>query len=208
MNSKKLNIRDCLLLLAPVAIGVICIYLWYSELHHNIGWKGEDWLHKPINSVYLITFLVVIAFLLPIVAELKMPIPWFLFYLLLLYAVSLGAYFVSKEIFYFLYRDGLYANDNYVKAMAIWKLLATVLVFATVYFMPMRHFCKTSDGMHVLTILVAIISVIPASIITIETFPLWNTRINFMNAVKIGYPLFWLPIFLGTLSTAAAKEWV
>lgn len=208
MEQAKLTLKDIFLLTVPIVIGGISLLMWWYELHQIVGWQGYNWVRQPLWSIYVISFLIVVAFILPMQIELKMPIGWVLFYLVLLYGASIGAYFWAKHIFYVLYTKGLIEGDNQVITLSIWKLLATVILLSGIYFIPMRHFHKTTDGMHVLTIMIAIISVVPASLICVEQFPFWSRETAFMDAVKLGYPVFWLPIFLGLLSTAAAKEWI
>lgn len=208
MEQAKLTLKDIFLLITPVFIGVISLLMWWYELHEVVGWEGYAWVYHPLRSIYVISFLIVVAFILPMRMELKMPIGWTVFYMLLLYGTSIGTYFLAKQIFYTLYTKGLIAGDNKIITLSIWKLLATVILLSTIYFIPMRHFHKTTDGMHVLTIMIAIISVVPASLICMEQLPLWSRETAFMDAVKLGYPIFWMPIFLGLLSTAAAKEWI
>jgi hypothetical protein len=208
MEQPKLTLKDIFLLITPVFIGVISLFMWWYELHRVVGATGFAWLREPMTSVYVISFLIVLAFLLPLRIELKMPIGWTLFYILLLYAASLGTYFLAKQIFYTLYTKGLIGGDNKIITLSIWKLLATVILLSTIYFIPMRHFHRKTDGMHILTIMIAIISVVPASLICVEQIPLWSHETAFIDAVKLGYPIFWMPIFLGSLSTAAAKEWI
>ena len=208
MEQQKLTLKDIFLLITPVFIGVISFFMWSYELHQVVGIGDFAWLREPLTSVYFISFLIVAAFLLPLRTELKMPIGWSLFYVLLLYGASLGTYFLAKQIFYILYTKGLIAGDNRIITLSIWKLLGTVILLSTIYFIPMRHFHRQTDGMHILTIMVAIISVVPASLICIEQIPLWSDETAFIDAVKLGYPTFWMPVFLGSLSTAAAKEWI
>lgn len=208
MELPKLTLKDIFLLIVPIIVGVISLLMWWYELHQVVGWQGLGWIHQPLISVYIIPFLIVMAFILPLRMELKMPLAWTLFYFILLYGASVGTYFLTKHIFYILYTQGLIGGDNGIITRSIWKLMGIVILLSIIYFIPMRHFHRTTDGMHVLTIMVAIISVVPASLICIEQFPLWSSGIAFMDAVKLGYPIFWLPIFLGLLSTASAKEWL
>lgn len=208
MNAQKLTIKDFILLIAPVGVGICCLLLWWYELHQLIGWQGMKWLKAPLTAVYVITALVVLVFLLPMLVELKMTVPWLILYSLLLYGASLVAFFTAKKIFYTLYTKGLIINDHHTIALSIWKLMGVVIGLSAIYFIPMRHFHKTTDGMHILTIIVAIISVVPASLISVESLPLWSSKMAFIDAVKLGYPIFWISIFLGLLSTAAAKEWI
>lgn len=208
MNAQKLTLKDLILLIIPIAIGACCLLLWWYELHALIGWQGMGWVRESLTSVYIITGLVVFVFLLPILVELNMSIIWLVIYGLLLYGASLGAFFTAKAVFYTLHAEALVTNDHQMIAFSIWKLMGIAIALSAVYFIPMRHFHKKTDGMHVLTILVAIISVVPASLISVENLPLWGAKMAFVDAVKLGYPVFWIPIFLGLLSTAAAKEWI
>jgi len=208
MEQAQLTLKDIFLLIIPIVVGMVSCLMWWYELHYVVGWKGIGWIHQPLTSVYIIPLLVVLVFLLPMRMELKMPIKWLLFYLILLYGASLYTYFFAKQIFYTLYTQGLIGGDNRIITLAIWKLMTIVILLSVVYFIPMRHFHKTTDGMHILTIMVAIISVVPASLIFVEQLPFWSEGTAFIDAVKLGYPTFWMPIFLGLLSTAAAKEWI
>lgn len=205
---KTFGFKDFMMLLNPFLIGGICVFLWWHDLHQVIGWQGNGWLRKPLFSVYPIIFLIVVSFLLPMAVELKMPKEWVLFYIVLLFGTSCWAFFEAKDILHRLYAHGLHVGDQYLAAVSIWELMGVVVVFSIIFFIPMRHFHRTTDGMHIITIMVAVISVIPASIISIENLPLWDCKMNFMDAVKIGYPIFWITVFLGLLSEAAAKEWV
>ncbi|BDS13359.1 hypothetical protein [Aureispira anguillae] len=208
MAHQQLTLKDIALLIIPVLLGGCCLLLWWYELHQVVGWQGLNWIKQPLVVIYIITGLVVAAFLLPIIVELKVPVVWIVIYALLLYAISLGTYFTAKGIFYTLYTKGLMMGNQNVIAGSIWKLMGVVILWAMVYFIPIRHFHNSTDGMHIITIMVAIISVVPASLICIECLPLWSTQMAFIDAVKVGYPVFWAPIFLGLLSTAAVKEWI
>lgn len=208
MNHQKLNAKDALLWITPIVAGLCSLLLWWYELHELVGWQGIKWTIEPLTSIYIITALIVITFLLPMMLELKMPKIWLLLHSVLLYTCSLLAYFAAKSIFNTLYTNGLVVGDQGIIAFSIWKLMAVVIILSIIYFIPMWHFHQTTDGMHILTIIVAIISVVPASLITVECLPLWGVKTAFIDAVKLGYPVFWIPIFLGFLSTAAAKEWI
>jgi len=205
---QKLPKKDWLLLLAPLLIGGCCFLLWRYELHEVIGWQGKGWLRTSLKSVYVINALIVLVFLLPLLVELKMPIKWMILYSVLLYGTSMGAFLTAKEMFHDLYVEGVGLGNETIITTTIWKFLGLLIVVALVFFIPIRHFHRSTEGMHVLTIMVALISVIPASIISLESLPLWAQQITFLHTVKVGYPVFWTPVFLGLLSTAAAKEWV
>ena len=157
MGKLKITFKDIPLLATPILVGIISILIWWYELHQVVGWQGMGWLREDLKAVYIITFLVVLTFLLPLIVELKMPAVWVLAYGLALFVASLMAFFAAKQMFHTLYTRGLVLGDETLIAFSIWKLLGIVIALGIVYFIPMRHFLRTTDGMHILTIMVAII---------------------------------------------------
>lgn len=160
MENINLTKRDIALLITPILVGAVCILIWWYELHQVIGWQGEKWLRNDLRGIYVITFLIVATFLLPLVVELRMPAMWGGIYTVLLYITGITAFFVARHVFMILYTKGLIMGDERLIAYSIWKLLGIVIIVAIVFFIPMRHFHKTTDGMHVITIMVALISVV------------------------------------------------
>lgn len=195
-------------LIFPLFVGLLSWGLWWYELHYLMKWQSYAWLGHPLYSVFIITFLVVVSFLLPIFLEFKVRWYWQLLYLVLLYIVGLTAYFTSKQLFLNLHLEGVLQNNSLIIAYSIWKLLGLVILVALIFFLPIHQFHSSTDGLHVLTIVIAIVSVIPASLISVEYLRFGSEHAAFVDAVKLGYPVFWLPLFLGLFSTAAVKEWV
>jgi len=212
MNNLYFKPKDLLLLLFPLIVGVVCISIWLYEMIYVVGWKGYAWIRDPLMGIYPITFLIVMAYLLPQLIVLKFPKIWFVAYTVILFVASIGAYFAAQGIFIELYkcRAGLINCQTDLVAWSIWKLFWLVGVLSVIYFIPIRHFHHSTDGMHILTILVAFVSVVPTSLISLEEFHAWSedSVFLFVDCVKMGYPALWTPILLGTLSTAAAKEWI
>jgi hypothetical protein len=57
-----------------------------------------------------------------------------------------------------------------------------------------------------MTIVAVFISIIPASLISIEWIKGFATSVSFVESVKMGYPLFWLNVMLGWVSYAMVKK--
>jgi hypothetical protein len=195
--------------LMPLLVALLCWLLWWGELTYWVPQQPYAWTQHHWYSVYPIIVLIIGVFLWPLQRAFDMPWRWLLFYGLLLALVSGSAYWVIHSIFQNLYLD-FFLGDPATNLMAwsIWKLLALALVVALFYFLPLWHFHTTTDGMHILTLLEVFILVVPCSLISLECFPMGSTSISFINAVKLGYPVFWLPIGLGYLSRAVAWEWL
>jgi hypothetical protein len=57
-----------------------------------------------------------------------------------------------------------------------------------------------------MTIVAVFISIVPASLISIEWVKGFASTESFVDAVKMGYPVFWLNTLLGWVSYAMAKR--
>ncbi len=194
--------------LAPLPIAFFCWWLWWWELVQVVPSGAMAWARYDWQSIYPIIVLIVGVFLWPLHRAFGMPWPWVFLYGVLLSVVSATAYWRVRSIFQELYLEGLLSSDHSLVAWSIWKLLALAFVLALFYFLPLWHYHTTTDGMHILTLLEVFILVIPCSLITLECFPMGSTEISFMNAVRLGYPVFWTTIGLGYLSRGIAEEWL
>ncbi len=212
MNKKKFDGLDIILLIIPFLFGGISFWIWYTDMTMVLGWEGVDWVKETQHAIFPITSMVVIGYMLPQMLILRMPVAWSLFYIILLFIVSIIAFEVAKDLFIELYKCRIGFKECHTSSLAwsIWKLLGLAGVLSIIYFIPIRHFHHSTEGMHILTILVAFVSTVPASLISLEQFHPWaeSSRYLFIEAVKMGYPALWLPIFLGLLSWAAAREWI
>ena len=163
----------------------------------------QDWW-----SIYPIIALVVAVFLWPLGKAWAIPWPWMLLYVIVLAGSSWGAYHTTRSIFHTLYAEGLMVGHNQVITASIWKLFGVVLVVAAIYFIPLWQFHHSTDRLHLLTLVEAFILVIPCSLISLEWLSLGQVPHTFLDAVRWGYPFFWIPVFLGWVAVATAREWI
>lgn len=208
MKQSLLIRRDWIALLWPVLIGCCCVGLWWLERFWRLGWSSSDWLRESWWSIYGITALVVGVFLAPLYRAWRIPIPWLLAYVVLLYGGSWGGYQVARSIFYTLYTQGLMGGEMMIVTVSIWKLFGLVVVLAMVYFVPLWQFHHSTDRLHILTLVEAFVAVVPCSLISLAWLPLTYGEESFIQAVYWGYPFFWMPVLLGWVAVATTKEWI
>lgn len=207
-NRNKSRLFEGMVLLLPALVGCCCIGLWWLEQDWRLGWSGTAWLQQSWWSIYPIIGLIVAVFLGPLWRMWSIPWYWLGFYVLVLSLVSWGGYVWTRSIFYTLYVEGLLGGDTRVVTISFWKLFGIVLLVACVYFIPLRQFHQSTDRLHLLTLVEAFILVIPCSLISLESFSFIGRGTTFLDAVRWGYPFFWVPFFLGCFSIATAKEWM
>jgi hypothetical protein len=217
MNNQLISLKDLLFLALPLLIGCLTWGIWYYELQGaNIpNQNAYDWIHQLQIAPSIIVILVVLIYLLPQIIEFKIPWYWCLFHLILLSIVGYCSYLLAQDIFKDLYKERVFSfitnTENNIAAWSAWKLFGITTLVSILFFVPIRQFHKSTDGMHILTIMVAIIAVIPMSLISLEIHHFWQSETTpfvFVRAVQLGYPVLWLPVLLGVFSVATAKEWV
>jgi hypothetical protein len=191
---------------SPFLVALLCWGLWWLEWSWSVSQEGLLWTAHHWKSVYPIILLTVVLFLFPLRRAFAVPWGWLFVYGVVLYGVSWWAYWETYSVFKNLYVAELLVREQGLGAWSLWKLIGIALGLAICYFLPLWHYHQTTDGIHILTLLEIFILVIPCSLITLEIFPMGDAEISFINAVKLGYPVFWASMGLGYLSMAVADE--
>lgn len=175
---------------------------WLAELIYVVGWEGEKWGTAYLNTVYLICFFVVLSYLSPVLIFVKVKFKNFIITFTILYISSILAYYIAKKLFIELYHK--MPEDKHV--IYVWLLIVLVTVVAFVFFYIKQMLLYKSDRFHVMTLVAVFISVVPASLITLEWIKGFVSTESFIDAVKMGYPIFWLNIFLGLVSYSMVRR--
>ncbi len=200
--SIKETIKETAALFIPLLLAGAALLLWLNEIFIKTGWKSTKWIDYPFLSVYIISFLTVFAYLLPIIIFKKVKIINLSLSFLTIYIASIWGYFSSKSIFVKIY-DKIEEDTHLVY---IWSLFLIVCIVSSVYFYSKQFLLYKSDRFHVMTLVIVFISVIPASLITVEWIPGYGNNITFIDSVKMGYPIFWLIVMLGFTSFLMVKK--
>jgi hypothetical protein len=198
-NIKKI---DAFVLSIPVLLGTVSMILWLTEIIYRVGWNGIEWIVTDLKSVYLLTLLAVLSYVLPMIFLSKVKVRNTIISLTLLYLFSLLGYFATKWIFRQLF-DKI-GDDTHV--LYVWLLIFDVTVIAAIFYYTKQYFLLKSERFHLMTIVAVFISIVPASLISIEWVKGFASTESFVDAVKMGYPVFWLNILLGWVSYAMAKR--
>jgi hypothetical protein len=202
MGNYKFKFIDFFALLVPILLGIASLAMWLTEIRVYIGWEGIEWIRRDLKSVYIITLFIVLSYVLPVVIISKPK--WFnsLISIVLLYVFSLISYFVSKWIFKQLYTK--MGDETHV--VYVWYLILVVTIVAGIFYYLKQFLLFKSEIFHVMTIIAVFISIVPASLITIEWVKGFSVIESFVEAVKMGYPIFWLNVLMGLVSYSMARK--
>lgn len=204
MLYNKLNKADFFSLMLPVILGILSVTIWILEIRYFIGWDGIEWILFDMKSVYLVALFSVLSFVLPPVIIGYSNSKRALIAALILYVFSIFAFFLSKQIFRQLYLK-IGEKDHVIY---VWLLIFLVTITAAIFYLTKDIFLFKSEKFHIMTIVAVFISIVPASMITIEWFRGFAVTESFVEAVKMGYPIFWLNILLGWVSYVMAKRFI
>jgi hypothetical protein len=189
----------------------IAVALWQFELLRRIGWPGLRWLDHPSWSVHVIYLLFACA--LAVGAGAPAPRAWswwrrvaFFAAIYLLSSLCLDMVKVGVAQLFFVgyatWLDPIQAIPGLSHALLpLGGLLLALGTSTAVHLLhaPLRRFrCG-------FFMLVALVAVGPASFLTVLVFPAHDGSTNFIHAIKMGYPAFWV-IVLSSAAVAASRR--
>ena len=198
----KIKKTDVWSVLIPLLFGVLSMIVWLIDIFNNVGWNSLIWLNHHLLSVYIITALTVGSFLFPILLKTNAKLHTIVFIVFALYIIALCGFFICKYLFIELYAE--MPEDKHV--WHVWILIIIVTVVAAAFFYLKEWYLYKSGRFHIMTLVAVFISVVPASLITIEWFQGYGNAVTFVDEVKMGYPMLWVNIFLGWTAYAIVNK--
>jgi hypothetical protein len=195
-------VKDFIALALPLFLGVVAWGVWLYEITQIVGWAGLEWLRVELYSVYVITGITVLSYLLPIFMWSRAKWYWNLTCFLGMYLAGLGGYWSGRYLLTQLYSR--IPHEHHISQL--WALFLVLLIVSSVFFFLKQYFLFRSGSFHVLTLMAVFIAVVPASLGTVEWFPGFGSMHSFVDAVKMGYPIFWVNLFLGWTAYAMVKK--
>ncbi len=180
-------------LLGGLAFGLAAQLAWLYEIIYLIGWDGTEWLNYSHRSVFVITMLAVLAYLLPFRLEKPMPLQKWLAATALLFGHAILAYYLAKPSVYELF--GKASID--ILPPSGW-LLFLALSNAYAFFYATNLLIHSVSRWLILCVALAIIASLPVSAHLVD---FWNGPAPFhhdelVDGVKAGLPFLWLPFSL------------
>jgi hypothetical protein len=177
--------------IAVIIIGTLAILsqaIWLYEINGKIGWQGTTWLKRDLYSPFLICLFVAMSYIAPFWVRYQKLDARLILTLLTFYMINLSCYLLSKVLF-----KGLEIDPT-----PLLKILGILvfIIFAGGYYyvtneliMPIQ---KRMAALFALSILLMYF-LSKASILVFKGF---GTETQWVDAVKMGYPQFWISILL------------
>ena len=192
MKSQKSFTAIAIIIIAAI----LNISIWLFEIVVIKKWASLNWLKPPLYAPYAIALLTTIAYLAPIQLHYRASRMKQLISGAGLYFFSLTEFYAGKQLCYALYsRFWIITKiDLAIGCMAIGLLFAGL---AAACFLSSRHLNREISRKFIPTNIVLFICVIPLSLLSIKLIPGYGAGSGWIDAVKMGYPAFWITILLG-----------
>jgi hypothetical protein len=187
-------------ILIVIALALTCWAAWIIEVKWIVGWTGLQWLLTDLYSPYLICFLVALAYILPFLLKYGRIDSKLTLTFLTFFVINLTAYLLSEVVFKTLYTPSPISLSK-VEAFSIRFLhLAIFVLYALLYyFVTDKLIMKIArQAIAVFMLCVALMFVLGMG--TNYLFRGFGSSYGFIDAIKMGYPQFWICLLMGLAS--------
>lgn len=181
--------------------------LWLGEVVWVKTWDGLSWLHSDMLSAYGVIVLAVVAMFVPLWSKrpslLKANVS-----LGLMYAVSLGCYWFAKSHLYQLHSKLYFLSKPSTSSPVLQAFLPLALyafVLGLGFFVVVRFLWTLFSLWSLVVYPLALALVLLLSYATIQVVPALNGDKDYIHVVKMGYPMFWLPLMMFVATWVSTK---
>lgn len=194
--------------LAIVTLAFAGTIIWLVEILAIKGWHGLNWLKGSLYAPYFSTLLAVFAFITPFCFSSTLSKVKIVVSILILYIISIFCFKLGQTLSFSMYSRLFILNKYYPEypfnIIGISLLLFPFLGFT--YWIVSNLLLLKNKKTNIIFLTALIISSIPLSLLTIQLFTGFGTHKGWIDAVKMGYPIFWLTIGLGLAGMIIAKQ--
>ena len=188
-----------------VSLAILGNLIWLAEILYRFSWASLGWLCSQLYSPYLLVLFPATAFLLPFVFSKRISAGKFIFIAIVLSVINFlfygwGDYLLRISFSRFgLAMFFISPIRNIVEPIIVASIpLLLFLLFGLAYFLLTKYLLAIKiKRVHILLFAIAILLVIPLSCITNRVLPFVEDSEWFFNAIKAGYPVFWITVLMG-----------
>ena len=191
----KQELRQALLgilLLATLAEAV-----WLYEIIVKLGWASLAWLKKDLFSPYAICLCAATAYLLPFIVKYrqidgKVILTWLSFFLL-----NISVFYIGESVLRHLFSPLIALLSFGDSLLMRFFGLFAACVFAFGYFFITQKLIMKVHKQQVALFFLSIFLMFVLGSITVFVIPGFGRGESIVDAIKMGYPQFWICILLG-----------
>lgn len=197
---KTLTAMFVITLLSLLGVG-----LWLYEMMEIQSWYSLAWLYNQLYSPVVVISITVASFLTGIIISKnfagtkRLGIGF-----ILLYLVSGLSYWVGKNFCYFIYR--FMAPPGILLSTIVFFVIAVFLFLGFMYWLILHQTVRANKKQNILLIAFLSFLCVPLSLLTVYFFKGLGSGSEWIDAVKMGYPIFWITLLLGIAGIVIAQQ--
>ena len=186
-------------------LSAVGMSMWLFEIFEIKGWYSLNWLSGQLYSPFIDALLAVVAFITPLITTKQTSTKNIILPIVILYTVNIICYLVGRQLCYTLYCRYCFWTT---KEIALILIIAFILfVFLGVaYWFVTDKFISQNKKINILLITIFTLMTIPLSLFTIRIYSGLGTGSDWVDAVKMGYPVFWIIFVLGLSGIIIARQ--
>jgi hypothetical protein len=188
----KIELKQSLLII--LALAVTSIASWLFEMTKVVGWSSLDWLQADLVSPYLICCLAAVCFMTPIVLKYQKIDSKIVLTFLSLSLVNIIAFFLAET-----FLKGVFNRITFFGEGSSFYFLGivTFIGFAVSYYFITHYLIVNMPKLFILLFATSEVLMFVLAMITAYFIRGFGNNSYIADAVKMGYPQFWICILLG-----------
>ncbi len=184
-------------ILIVIALALMCWAAWIIEIKWIVGWTGLQWLLTDLYSPYLICFLVALAYILPFLLKYGRVDSKLILTFLTFFVINLTAYLLSEVVFKTLYTPNPVALSKGESISIRFLHLAIFVLYALGYYFITDKLIMKIARQSIAVFMLCVVSMFVLGIGTNFVFRGFGSSYGFIDAIKMGYPQFWICLLMG-----------
>lgn len=180
---------------------------WLYEIVEIKGWYSLNWLSGQLYSPYIATLFSVFAFMAPFFINRQLTPKNTIICIIIFYMTNIICFEIGKQLCYAMYSKfwWLSGTTSDIIIMALIALFLFIFLGFT-YRLTTHKFIKRNRKISTLFITLLLLLITPLSLLTIQINSGYGHGTDWVDAVKMGYPIFWTTILLGVSGIIIAGQ--
>lgn len=186
---------------------ILGLGLWLYEIVEIKTWFGLNWLSEPLYSPFLAALFAVFAFMTPFIVNKQLTIKKALVSISILYTINIICFQIGKQLCFEMYSRFFWFSETTSNTLLIpIKGLFLFIFLGFAYWLTTYKLIKENKKINLFFITVLLLLTIPLSLLTIQINTGFGSGTNWVDAVKMGYPIFWISMLLGFSGLIISKQ--
>lgn len=186
-------------------LSVMGVSLWLFEILTVKQWNSLDWLRGQLYSPYISALLAVLSFMVPFLLMKQVATKKVVLSLAILYIVNIICYEAGKRLCYALYCKFCFWTKSDI--VFLFSIAFTLFAFLGIaYWFVANKWIRKTRKINILLITLLAGLVIPLSLVAIQVNTGFGSQTGWVDAVKMGYPMFWMILLLGVSGIVIARQ--